>query len=441
VVLEVTLSSSNSIVMDYRESTIQFWQSTPSKLRSTILLPMLTMLLATLLAAILGRATSTTRLAARAVNLDISVQNSNTQLRHGEVESTLLVGRDDLRVGRHNVVALERVVVLVRVAAGVGENGQGGLGATLDSVELDGDGLVRAVGRVVARTLPDESIAGFVLAGAVPHWAVGADCGEGLGDRVVGEERPDVPAGGAGGDSRVGSELDEGDGPLPAVHVAQDGSIKGCWDAVGVALVSNEGGCLADTADPPWEVVEATFPAGTVVDVSCSNFTNDVAIVVVEAVELVDELIGLTVGVVVAKDAFGVCDGVGGIAEFESDRVNSARITRGSRSNDLDVGVCLRDGVVEHLETVLLVRLPAIRVSGQPIFVANLDVVKSVRLGVAKLSTACAPFGVCGPLDEFDLLQAVLDPGLKFGRSGEVAVEGKTSVATDDWTCVLVMYH
>ena len=291
---------------------------------------MLTMLLTTLLAAILGRATRTTGLAARAVNLNISVQNSNTQLRHGEVESTLLVSRDNLRVRSNDVIALERVVVIVRVAARVGEDGQGGLGAALDAVELDGDGLVCAFGCVVACTLPDKSVAGFVLTGAVPHWAVGADRGESLGDRVVGEERPDVPAGGAGGDGRIGGELNDGDRPLPAVHVTEDGSVEGCWEAVGVALVSDEGCGLADTADPPWEVVETTIPACTVVDVSGSDFTDDVAVVVVEAVELVDKLVGLTVGVVVAKDVFGVCDGVGSITEFQSDRVNSARVTRGS---------------------------------------------------------------------------------------------------------------
>ena len=296
-----------------------------------------------------------TTVVARLVDLGISVKNSNTELGHAEVESTLLIGGDDSGGGLDDVVALERVVVLVRVAAGVGEQGESGLGAALDAVEAHGHGLVGAVGGVVARALPDESVAGVVLAGAPPDGAVGACGGESLGDGVVGEERPDVPGGGAGGQGGVRGELDDGDGPLPAVHVAEDRGVEGSGDTVGVALVADEGGGLADTADPPREVVETTFPACAVVDVSGSDLADDVTVVVVETVELVDKLIGLAVRVVVSKDTFGVGDNVSSVLELESDRVDSTRVAGCSRANDLDVRVSLGDSIVELLEAELLV--------------------------------------------------------------------------------------
>lgn len=143
---------------------------------------------------------------------------------------------------------------------------------------------------------------------------------------MVGEQRPDVPAGGAGGQSRVGGELDDGDGPLPAVHVTEDGSVESRGEAIGVAFVADERCGLADTADPPREVVEVALPACAVVDVGGGDFTDDVAVVVVEAVELVDELIGLTIRVVVTKNALRVCDYISSVAELESDRIDSARI-------------------------------------------------------------------------------------------------------------------
>jgi hypothetical protein len=378
----------------------------------------------------------TTVLTIRGIDLAISVKNSNTKLRHAEVEGTLLVRIQHGRRRLNNIVALEWVIVLVRVAAGVRKKCQSSFGATLDTVEAHGDWLVFAVGRVVARTLPDEGVARVVFACTVVDWAVRADHGESLGDGVVGEKRPDVPACGAGGQGRVGRELDDGDGPLPAVHVAEDGSVESGREAVGVALVADEGSGLTDTADPPGEVVEVAFPACAVVDMCGGNFTYNVAVVVIEAVELIDELIRLAVRVVVAKHALRVCDGVGSVAELESDRVDSTRVAGGSRANDLNVRVGLGDGVVEHLEAVLLVRVPAIRVAGQPIFVADLDVVESVGLRVTELSTACTPLGIGWSFDELDLVEAVLDERLKLCRTGEVAVQGKACVASDDCSII-----
>jgi hypothetical protein len=142
---------------------------------------------------------------------------------------------------------------------------------------------------------------------------------------------------------------------LPAVHVAEHGSVEGGRDAVGVALVADERGGFTDTADPPGEVVEAALPACAVVNVGGSDLADDVAVVVVEAVELVDKLIGLAVRVVVSKNTLGVCDDIGSVLELESNRVNSTRIAGCSRANDLDVRVSLGDGVVESLEAELLV--------------------------------------------------------------------------------------
>jgi hypothetical protein len=51
---------------------------------------------------------------------------------------------------------------------------------------------------------------------------------------------------------------------------------------------------------------------------------------------------------------------------------------------------------------------------------------------VAKLSTTCTPLGVCRSFDEFDLVQAVFNPRLKLSGTSEVAVKGKTGVATDN---------
>jgi hypothetical protein len=51
---------------------------------------------------------------------------------------------------------------------------------------------------------------------------------------------------------------------------------------------------------------------------------------------------------------------------------------------------------------------------------------------VTKLSTACTPLRVGWATDELDLVETVVDEGLKFLRSSEVAVERKTGVATND---------
>lgn len=175
-----------------------------------------------------------------------------------------------------------------------------------------------------------------------------------MGDGVVGEEAPAVPGHGLGGLLGVGGVLDEGDGPLEAVLVLEYRGVEGAGDAVGVALVADQRDGLADGADPPGILVQRTVPAGLLgaVGVGGSDFTDDVANVVVEAVELNDELIRLTVGVVVANGAR--C-----LAEVETVHSVGAPglalrswIARGRGSDDLDVGVRSLDGIEEHLEAV-----------------------------------------------------------------------------------------
>jgi len=51
---------------------------------------------------------------------------------------------------------------------------------------------------------------------------------------------------------------------------------------------------------------------------------------------------------------------------------------------------------------------------------------------VTKLSTAGTPLRVGGTTDELDFVEAVVDERLELLRSGEVAVERKAGVATND---------
>lgn len=44
-------------------------------------------------------------------------------------------------------------------------------------------------------------------------------------------------------------------------------------------------------------------------------------------------------------------------------------------------------------------------------------------------------------MDELDLVQAVLNPRLKLGRAGVVAVESETGVTRDDCIYLSVMHH
>ena len=51
---------------------------------------------------------------------------------------------------------------------------------------------------------------------------------------------------------------------------------------------------------------------------------------------------------------------------------------------------------------------------------------------MTQLGTACTPLRVGWATDELDLVEAIVDEGLKLLRSSEVAVERKTGVATND---------
>lgn len=91
----------------------------------------------------------------------------------------------------------------------------------------------------------------------------------------------------------------------------------------------------------------------------CSYLADDVANVVVESVELVYELVRFTIGVVVSN-------GAGGLGEVDAFCfVWSGGFALGSwvascaGRNDLNFGVLGLDGLVEHLESVLPVRVPS----------------------------------------------------------------------------------
>ena len=51
---------------------------------------------------------------------------------------------------------------------------------------------------------------------------------------------------------------------------------------------------------------------------------------------------------------------------------------------------------------------------------------------MAELSTACTPLRVGRALNELNLVKAVVDKRLEFFRRSEVAVERKTSVASNN---------
>jgi hypothetical protein len=144
----------------------------------------------------------------------------------------------------------------------------------------------------------------------------------------------------------------------------------------------------------------------------CSHFADNVTNVIVEAVELLYDLIGLAVGMVVTQS-------VGRIIK----RLAILWVTSSGRRNDLDVGICGLDRVVEHWETIFAVRLPATGVASKPVFVADLDVVEGKRLGMSELSATLAPGRVGWSTDKFDLIDGVIYEGLEVFLGCGVAVQ------------------
>lgn len=234
---------------------------------------------------------------------------------------------------------------------------------------------------------------------------------------VSGEELPDVPGGGARGELGVGSELDDGDGPLPAVHAAEDGGVEGCWDAVCVALVADQGDSFADGADPPGEWHEVAIPASASIGVCSSDFANDMRLVVIKVVELLDKGIRLAVRMIIANPW---------LREI-------IPIMLRARRNNSNIRVRLINSLEETREAVLLIRLPARGEAGQPVLVADLDVAQGEGVRVTELGADGAPFGVGGAADEFDFVESVVDEGLEFFFGGDVAVEGEAGPDSDDW--------
>jgi hypothetical protein len=90
------------------------------------------------------------------------------------------------------------------------------------------------------------------------------------------------------------------------------------------------------------------------------------------------------------------------------------------------------DGLEEHGETVLLIRVPATGVSSKPILVSNLNVGEAERLGVTELGTSLTPLGGDGTSNELDLVKGVVDKRLELVLGGDVAVERETSINTNN---------
>ncbi|KAI6772959.1 hypothetical protein HG530_003917 [Fusarium avenaceum] len=273
----------------------------------------------------------------------------------------------------NNIVTLVRVVESKGILLLVSQESQLGLSSSLDALEGQRDRHVSTLGGVVRSTLPDEGSLVLVLSGDVEQ---GVEVGRG------GEE--------------------------------------GSGNTVGVALVADESDGLTDTRDPPRVGHQVTFPASSTVGVSRGNLSDDVAVlVVVKQVELLNELIGLSVRVVVTN------------TRGRNIKASILLVTNGvdgcTRGDDGKIRVGLVDGLEEHGEAVLLVRVPATGVSSKPIFVSNLDVGEAERLGVAKLSTSLTPLGGDGTSNELDLVKSVVDKRLELVLGGDVAVERKTS--------------
>lgn len=118
------------------------------------------------------------------------------------------------------------------------------------------------------------------------------------------------------------------------------------------------------------------------------------------------ELIGLSVRVIVSDT-------------WRRDVVSLEGSTRG---DNLEIGMRLANGLEEHREAIFDVGVPA-QITGQPVFVADLDILQLERLRVAQFGASGTPFGVYWPSDEFNLVHGIIDEGLQLLSRDWVVVE------------------
>jgi 2',3'-cyclic-nucleotide 2'-phosphodiesterase (5'-nucleotidase family) len=157
---------------------------------------------------------------------------------------------------------------------------------------------------------------------------------------------------------------------------------------------------------------------------SRGNLSNDVAVlVVIKQVELLNQLIRLSVRVVVT-DTRG--------RNIKASILVTNGVDRSTRGDNGKIRVGLVDSLQEHGEAVLLVRVPAAGVSSKPILVSNLNVGEAERLGVAKLSASLTPLRGDRTSNELDLVKGVVDKRLELVLGGDVAIERETSVNTNN---------
>lgn len=101
-----------------------------------------------------------------------------------------------------------------------------------------------------------------------------------------------------------------------------------------------------------------------------------------------------------------------------------------SRSQDLNVGILLRNRVIECRETVRLVRVETI---AQVVLVADLNVTDGPWLGVAVLGTQSTVLGVNRTSQEFELIEGILHVDTNFRFGDTLAVQSETGPHSKDW--------
>lgn len=216
---------------------------------------------------------------------------------------------------------------------------------------------------------------------------------------------------------------------------------------VGVPLGADQENAFGDTASPPRERHEVAVPLNAAVGVHRSSFacitcqltvnrelrcvslrTNQGQIVLSQAIELVEtnsELIRLEVRVPVAGDP-----------------LRNHHVVKDRRGrNELDVGVLLLERLLEGREPVLLVRLETGGPAGEPVLVADLDILDVPRLRVTEGGADSTPLGGFGiARQEFELVEGVLNSPADLRLGEEVTVQGKTSPDTKDCEVLVAVF-